>query len=254
MLNEKYMKKNKQVDYRARIYERYAVNFQDASETFDDVAALRWGMGYRYYLRNWLPANKNSAIVDVACGGGKLLSFFKNMQYKNIAGVDISSQQVRLARQVTPFVDEANILEWLEAHPSAFDLITGLDIIEHLDKSEVLRFLDASYGALKPGGRLILQTPNAESPWGSSIRYADFTHELGFSSTLLSRLLDLSGFQGMEVREAGPVPRGYSVFSSLRYIVWGVIRALLKIWNLAETGSPGSGVFTRVFLIKADKQ
>ena len=242
------------LDYRTRIYKRYATNFQDAPETFSEDAALRWGRGYNHYLRDWLPADKNAAVVDVACGGGKLLYFFKQMQYQNITGVDVSPEQVKLARQVTPTVEEANILDWLEAHPAAFDLITGLDIIEHLDKSEVLRFLDSSYKALKPGGRLILQTPNAESPWGGSIRYGDFTHEVGLNPNLLSRLLNLSGFQEVEAREQGPVPWGYSAFSSLRYLIWQSIRMGLKIWNLAETGAAGSGVFTRVFLIKGDKQ
>jgi hypothetical protein len=123
-----------------------------------------------------------------------------------------------------------------------------LDIIEHLVKLEVMRFLDASYKALKPGGRLILQTPNAESPWGSQHRYNDFTHEVGFNPNLLSRLLNLAGFQSMECRETGPVPSGYSLISSLRYLIWQSIRLGLKVWNLAETGSAGSGVFTRVFL------
>jgi SAM-dependent methyltransferase len=248
------MKKNNQIDYRTRIYERYASDFQDLSENFDGSAALRWGRAYNYYLRNWLPVEKNASIVDIACGGGKLLYFFKNMQYKNISGVDISSQQVELARQVIPTIDEADVLEWLEAHPSSFDLITGLDIIEHLDKPEVLRFLDACYVALKPDGRLVLQTPNAESPWGSMSRYGDFTHEVGFTPNLLTRLFNLAGFQEMEARETGPVPWGYSMISSLRFVIWQFIRLGLKIWNLAETGTAGSGVFTRVFLITGLKK
>lgn len=248
------MIKKNDLDYRTPIYKQYATNFQDASETFSEDVALRWGRGYRHYLHGWLPAKKNAVIVDVACGGGKLLYFFKNMEYQNVTGVDISPEQVKLARQVIPTVDEANVLDWLEAHPSTFDLITGLDIIEHLDKSEVLRFLDASFYALKPGGRLILQTPNAETPWGGSIRYGDFTHEVGFTPNLLSRLLNLSGFQDTEARETGPVLWGYSAFSTLRYLNWQSIRMGLKIWNLAETGVAGSGVFTRVFLIKGIKQ
>jgi 2-polyprenyl-3-methyl-5-hydroxy-6-metoxy-1,4-benzoquinol methylase len=235
-------------DYRARIYKQYGTKFQDAPETFSEEAALRWARGYMYYLRYWLPDNKDATIVDVGCGGGKLLYFFKQMQYMNVMGIDISPEQVKLARQVIPAVDEADVLDWLEEHPSTFDLITGLDIIEHLDKSEVIRFLDASYEALKPGGRIVLQTPNAESPWGSQHRYNDFTHEVGFNPNLLSRLLNLVGFQYVESRETGPVPLGYSVLSSLRYVVWHLIRFGLKVWNLAETGSAGSGVFTRVFL------
>ncbi len=245
---------NRTADYRARIYENYASNFQDAAKTFDENAAWQWGRAQRYYLRHWLPEGKTAKIVDLACGGGKLLYFFKRMGYTNIAGVDISPEQVRLAKQVTPNVGEANVLDWLEDHPTSFDLISGFDIVEHFHKDEVLRFLDACHAALKPGGRMILQTPNADSPWGTVHRYNDFTHEVGFNPNALSRLLSLTGFQKIESRETGPIPIGHSIKSLIRYLIWQTIRAGLKLWNLAETGDAGGGVFTRVFLIAGEKR
>lgn len=245
--------KAQQQDYRARIYEHYATQFQDAPEVFDKVAALRWGRAYKHYFFGWLPEDKNAHIVDLACGGGKLLHFFKCNGYGNIEGVDISPEQVKLARQVTPNVHEANVLDWLENNPGRFDLITGLDIVEHFHKPEVLRFLDACFGALKPGGRLVLQTPNTYSPFGMECRYGDFTHEVGFNANSLSHLLLLSGFDGIEARETGPVPWGYSWRSTVRYVVWQCIRFLIKIWNIAETGDSGSNIFTRNFLISGSK-
>lgn len=240
-------------DYRTRIYENYATNFQDAPKTFDEAAAWYWGRAYRHYLRGWLPEDKGASIVDLACGGGNLLYFFKRMGYMNITGVDISPEQVKLARQVTPGVEEANVLDWLEARPDSVDLITGFDIVEHFQKDEVLRFLDACHSALRIGGQLVLQTPNADSPWGSVHRYNDFTHEVGFNPNALSRLLSLTGFQQVESRETGPIALGHSIKSTTRYLIWQFIRAALKLWNLAETGDAGSGVFTRVFLITGKK-
>ncbi len=244
---------NDKMDYRTRIYENYASNFQDAPVVFDEDAAWQWGRAQRHYLRHWLPDDKKAKIADLACGGGKLLYFFKRMGYTNIIGVDISPEQAKLASQVTPMVEEANVLDWLEAHPASLDLITGYDIVEHFQKDEVLRFLDACCSALKPGGKLILQTPNADSPWGTVHRYNDFTHEVGFNPNALSRLLALTGFQYIESRESGPIPYGNSIKSSIRYCIWQAIRGVLKLWNLAETGSAGSGVFTRVFLIVGTK-
>lgn len=236
-------------DYRARIYERYASRFQSAPATFDVEAARRWGRAYRHYLRGWLPRDKNARILDLACGGGKLLQFFIDMGYRDVHGVDISPEQVALARQVTPNVVHADVLTYLADQKGKFDLITGLDIVEHFRKDEVLHFLDLCFAALKLGGRLVLQTPNAESPWGTHHRYNDLTHELGFNPNALTRLLALVGFDAIEAREQGPVPLGYSVASSLRWVVWQAIRAGLKVWNVAETGDAGSRVFTRVFLV-----
>ena len=93
--------RNLQTNYRAPIYKKYASNFQDAPRTFDEDAAWRLGRAYRYYLREWLPVDKEVNIVDLACGGGRLLYFFDRMGYENIQGVDISPDQVRVAKQVT---------------------------------------------------------------------------------------------------------------------------------------------------------
>jgi 2-polyprenyl-3-methyl-5-hydroxy-6-metoxy-1,4-benzoquinol methylase len=76
----------------------------------------------------------------------------------------VSPEQVQISRQVVPMVHEEDAIDFLEQNRAYFDLITGRDIIEHLQKPEVLHFLDAVLLALKPGGRLVLQTPNADSP------------------------------------------------------------------------------------------
>lgn len=240
-------------DYRTRIYEKYASQFQSAAERFNPQQAARWGRAYDYYFRGYLPSSKDTAIADVACGGGRLLHFFRQRGYTNLTGVDISPEQVALARQVTPNVVQDSVLDFLEAHPESFGLITGLDIVEHFQKDETLRFLDACYAALKPGGRLILQTPNAESPWGTVHRYNDFTHEVCFNPNALVRLLRLCGFSHIEAREQSPVPWGYSLSSSARYLVWRAIRLGLMLYNVAETGGVGSGVFTRILIASARK-
>jgi 2-polyprenyl-3-methyl-5-hydroxy-6-metoxy-1,4-benzoquinol methylase len=239
-------------DYRTRIYEKYASRFMDSTERFDATEAARWGRAYDSYFRGWLPTDKNAAIVDLACGGGKLLHYFKQRGYTNLTGVDISPEQVALSKQVVDNVVQTNVLDFLESKPATFDLITGLDIVEHLHKDEVLRFLDTCFAALKLGGRLILQTPNAESPWGAMHRYNDFTHEVGFQPNSLSRILALCGFADVESREAGPVLHGAA--SAVRCALWATIRAGLKLYNLAEVGVTGSGVFTRVFLIAGTKR
>lgn len=239
--------------YRQRIYANYGKNFQDTPETFDYASSLRWGSAYSYYLRNWLPDIKTARIVDLACGRGALLHFFKEQGYQNIEGVDISPDQIALSRQITPNVTEANVIEYLETHVNQFDLITGFDIIEHFYKDELLCFLDTAYAALKPGGRLILQTPNAEGPWGAQHRYSDFTHEIGLTPNALGRLLKITGFIILEARECNPPPYGYSLFSSIRFGLWQLIRLHLLAWNLIETGSAGSRILTRVFLMSACK-
>jgi 2-polyprenyl-3-methyl-5-hydroxy-6-metoxy-1,4-benzoquinol methylase len=240
-------------EYRKRIYGAYVSHFQNSTSTFDEEQSHRWGAAYDYYFRGWMPNDKEVSIIDVGCGGGKLLYFFKQRGYTNVSGVDISAEQVTLARQVCRHVHEDNVLKFLQAHPNTFDLITGLDIIEHLHKDEVLRFIDGSFLALKPGGRIILQTLNAESPWCSAVRYGDFTHEGCFTPNLLRSLLEGSKYSDVLAREQCPIPLGYSIISTLRFIVWQGMRQIFKFCNMVETGHAGSCVFSRVFLITAKK-
>jgi len=79
-------------DYRKRVYAKYASLFHNTGTIFDTAAAIRWGLAFEYYLRGWLPAEKNAAILDLACGDGKLLYFFEKRGFTNLSGVDVNVQ------------------------------------------------------------------------------------------------------------------------------------------------------------------
>ena len=240
-------------EYRPRIYEHYGTGFQDAPELFDAAAARRWGRAYDHYLRGWLPRDKGAAVAELACGRGNMLHFLQERGYINLEAVDLSPEQANLARQVLPSVKEGDAIAFLEAHQGQFDLIIALDLIEHLKKDEVLRFLDAAYNAMASGASLILQTPNAGSPWFGMMRYGDFTHEVCFNANSLRRILSLSGFSSLEIREAGPIPWGYSIASSIRAFAWQCIRITYKGMTMTETGAVGDTVYTRNLLARAVK-
>jgi len=237
--------------YRNRIYEHYAAHFQERTAKFNKEESLSWCKPYKWWLRHWLPVSKNANILDVACGSGMLLDHFKNLGYTNLWGVDISPEQVALTRQVIKNVTLENCIDYLEGHPGAYDLIVGLDIIEHFYKEEAMRFLDNCYSDLKENGRLILQTPNAESPWGLSIRYGDFTHEVGFTYKCLRRMLMFAGFTEIRGSECNPVPIG--IISTIRFFLWEILWLGLSAYNYIEAGDKGSGIYTRVFLITGRK-
>ncbi len=239
--------------YRERIYERYATTMHNLGNGVVEEEARAWGRPYRHYLCGWLPSEKNAAILDAGCGAGRLLQFLADNGYTSVEGVDLSAEQVTRSRHMLPKgrVHQGDVLAFLERRANTYDVVFGLDIVEHFDKEELLRFLDAVYRALRPGGRIVLQTPNAGSPYGCECRYGDLTHEIGFSANLLCRLLTLVGFELPEVREAGPVAHG--VKSAIRVLLWQLIRGVLLAWNYIERGCGGDRVFTRVMLASARK-
>lgn len=237
--------------YRKRIYDRYTTDRYPQFLTFNESAYSKSLKPILTRLKKWLPINKSIKYLDVACGAGQLLYGFKTMGFDNIYGIDVSPQQVLVAKKITSNVYEGDALEFLQKNINTFDLITAIDILEHLDKNEMFDFLDAIFLSLREGGRLILQMPNAESPFGHKIRYCDLTHENSFDPSNLNSILNIVGFKNFEIQECGPIVHG--PLSFFRWLIWRLISFNLKVWNLAETGNIGSGVYTRVFLSKVDK-
>lgn len=232
--------------YRTRIYQQYSSAVQGILKSPSLQEMDHWGQPYDTYLRGWLPVDLTAPIADVACGYGRLIRYFAKRGYTNVRGVDISPDQVAIAQTISPTIELGDAVEFLGRNSGQFAVITALDIVEHLTKNELIDFLDACLAALRPGGALIVQTPNADSPSGYSVRYADFTHEICLSPQVLKTVLDVCGFRDFEAREQRPIAHG--VPSLLRAMLWQGYRASAYFRNLVETGSKGSGIFTRVFL------
>jgi len=84
---------------------------------------------------------------------------------------------------------------WLRAHAGRFDRIFVLHVLEHVARAEVEDLVRAILGALKPGGRVIVELPNmANILTGNYLRYADRTHEWGYTEQSLRQLLEAGGF------------------------------------------------------------
>ena len=179
------------------------------------------------------------------------MCFLRDRNYKNLTGIDISPEQIGISKQVIDDVIEMDALDFLKGSKNKYDLIIALDFIEHLDKNEVLDFLNSCYQALTSEGYIILQTPNGQSPFGSSVFCGDFTHMTCFTPESLQRILTFCGFKNVQTRQTGPVIHGF--VSAVRYVIWKILSLMIKLWDLIEVGECKNSVFTRTFLILADK-
>lgn len=242
------------IGHRSNLYEDYASSFKNSGDVFDYESAEKWGPYFRYITRNWLPEDKNASIIDLGCGDGRIIYLLKRMGYSNIEGVDISKSQIKLAHQIDDRVSEGDILDHLRNTSNKYNLILAFDVIEHLTKEEALEFIRLCLDKLGEGGRLILQTPNACSPFFGSVRYGDLTHELGFTPKLLTQLLQRTGYQYIEAREAGPMPYGHSLVSTMRYMLWQILRRIYYFIDMVEVGGSGNSIYTRVFVLSGTKQ
>lgn len=238
------------MDHREIIYRRYAEKFQSSGYQRADLV-VHWTRAYRWYFRRWLPTDPAAAIFDAGCGGGQMLQVLKNLGFSAAQGVDGSEQQVRRAQSAGLEVRRGDAIEALRESPARWDLILAIDVWEHLRKDEALDFMLAAHAALKPGGRLVLQMPNPDARAGMKVRYGDLTHEIALGPDGAQRLLELFGFERVEARELGPVPRFGCRLGPLRWALWQLCRAWWMTLDVIETGGSPGRVHTRVYAISA---
>ena len=150
----------KSADFRQELYKRYVSSFKGQTNQAADAGWYRWAQHKLLPLLRGLPLD--AAILDVGCGAGQMLQFLKDNGFSNVSGVDISIEQVGLALQRGLNAAARDAVEHLCESPLKFDAIIALDFIEHFEKRELLSLFDTIRAALRPGGRLILQTPNGE--------------------------------------------------------------------------------------------
>jgi len=232
----------------SRIYDRYVTDKMSFERSYSPEDYRSWSRNTFRQLEPWLPKDRGARILDAGCGHGNVLHMLMANGYRNVEGCDFSAEQLVLARRITEAVHEADVIDFLSEREEVYDTIIAFDLVEHFEKPDVLRFLQAARGSLMPGGTLILQTPNAASPFGCGHRYHDFTHEVAFDPAALAHVLRLSGLRDIEFEETGPVVHGAR--SAARWIVWQGIRGVLQVWNLAETGRR-EPILTRVFRARA---
>ncbi len=150
-----------------------------------------------------LPPSPEADILDVGPGFGNILQLLHDQcGYANVKAVDISEEVVAFCNRILPGSTElvSDTIRFLEQHEEQFDLILLLHVIEHLSKDTVIPFLKAVRRALKAKGQVILEVPNAAHPiTGVNMRYADFTHHLGFTDRSLEFVILSAGFSGVTV-------------------------------------------------------
>jgi len=236
-------------NFRSRLYKSY-VSSHTGQKVGDKEPYMKSLSVFDWRIKKLLSDNKEAHCLDIACGSGLFLYYLSQNGYKSIVGVDISPEQVALAKQVCDDVHEVDVKEFL-ASGREYDMITIFSFIEHLTRDEALTFLDNVYKSLRPGGRIILVTPNADSPFAAHMRYGDITHEVIYNQGSLASLLKTCGFKNCRSFETGPIPHG--IISSIRWILWKMICSILKFYRLVEGGSAKNWIFTTEFIMVAEK-
>ena len=161
----------------------------------------------RARLESYLPYfDGASDVLDVGCGRGEFLDL---LEARGIGarGLDLNHEMVELCRSRGLDVAESDVVSYLEGLPDgSLGGLFAAQVVEHLQPSYLLRFLDVAYHKLRPGAPIVLETLNPAcwtAFFDSFIR--DITHVWPLHPETLRYLVLASGFSAARIEFRSPV-------------------------------------------------
>ncbi|MFV9067122.1 class I SAM-dependent methyltransferase [Serratia fonticola] len=137
----------------------------------------------------------SAEVADVGCGRGEWLETLRDNDIPAM-GVDLDDGMLERALQIGLNVKKMDCLAFLQQQADASLLaITGFHIAEHLPFEVLQSLVKEALRVLKPGGLLILETPNPENvSVGTCSFYMDPTHNHPLPPALLEFIPNYYGF------------------------------------------------------------
>lgn len=118
----------------------------------------RWGFRWRYVLDRIVDrVEPGSSILDVGAGNGYFTKLARDEYGLDATGIEISDASADFARDV---LDVELVVEDLAVHAPTYDVVTAFSVIEHVEQPREM--LDALIERVRPGGLLVLATPNPQ--------------------------------------------------------------------------------------------
>jgi 2-polyprenyl-3-methyl-5-hydroxy-6-metoxy-1,4-benzoquinol methylase len=101
------------------------------------------------------------AILEIGCGEGHFLEKVRNSLSVNAEGIEVNRTAVESARRRGLNVTCDDLRARAATSRAQYDAVCGFQVLEHMPDPK--SFLESCCALLRPGGKLILAVPNANS-------------------------------------------------------------------------------------------
>ena len=139
-------------------------------------------------------------VLDLGCGRGEWLGLLRDWGLQ-ATGVDLEPAMVALCRQQGLAVEGHDAIAALRhCADASLGMVSALHLVEHLPFDVLTELVRESQRVLRPGGFLLMETPNAENLLvGANDFYTDPTHQRPIPANLLRFLPEQQGFHRCEM-------------------------------------------------------
>ncbi|MET0554104.1 MAG: class I SAM-dependent methyltransferase [Vicinamibacteria bacterium] len=136
------------------------------------------------------------ALLDVGPCAGTLLVQAREAGFA-VAGIEINAGAARMCRDELGLDVRAGVLEPDSYAPDSFDIVSMGDVIEHVP--DPLATLRTVARILKPGGHVLISTPNYDSAAARFLQVKPEEHIYYFTAGTLAASLAKAGLQTVEM-------------------------------------------------------
>ena len=146
-------------------------------------------------------------VLDLGCGRGELLEALRDAGIE-ARGVDADPAMVAACRRLALVAVAGDAVAAVrEAAPGSLGAVTAIHVVEHLPAAGWMALVEAAAAALRPGGTLLVESPNPESlRVGAGLFWLDPSHRLPVHPEALGFVARAVGLEVVETRFVHPFP------------------------------------------------
>ncbi len=182
-------------------------------------------------------------VLDMGCGQGAFSKRLLDNGY-NVTAVDIDPKDFMCHGEINfyklDFNNEIEVLNFLDKNKEKFDLVLGIEVIEHVENPWA--YVKMLKSLVKNGGHMIITTPNITS-WVSRFFFLfrgkfhqfdevdlSYGHIAPISSYHLTVIYNHFNLKNLKIEEGGTLPFFYFPSFKLRWIILNFLNVIFRLF------------------------